>query len=123
MITSPRLSDTGTIRRESRDPDRNIPVCAAILVAFIQGSRNMVIPLSRVALAAALGASLATAAIAAESEATFESLDKDSDGRVSINEATEDDALFVAFEKLDRNRDGELTREEFQRQHDDEPDA
>ncbi|MDY0067205.1 MAG: hypothetical protein RBS02_12555 [Steroidobacteraceae bacterium] len=83
----------------------------------------MVIPLSRVALAAALGASLATAAIAAESEATFESLDKDSDGRVSINEATEDDALFVAFEKLDRNRDGELTREEFQRQHDAEPDA
>lgn len=44
---------------------------------------------------------------------TFQSLDKDADGRVSLDEAAENDAVFVAFEGLDKNRDGQLTREEF----------
>lgn len=43
----------------------------------------------------------------------FESLDKDSDGKVSLNEASEHDALFVAFENLDKNKDGALTKDEF----------
>ena len=47
------------------------------------------------------------------SEAKFETLDKNRDGKVSINEATEHDALFVAFENLDKDRDGVLTKQEF----------
>lgn len=44
---------------------------------------------------------------------SFESLDKNSDGKVSVHEASENEALFVAFKKLDANKDGELTKEEF----------
>lgn len=43
----------------------------------------------------------------------FESLDKDSNGKISLTEASEHDALFVAFKNLDKNKDGELTKEEF----------
>jgi Ca2+-binding EF-hand superfamily protein len=46
-------------------------------------------------------------------QASFESLDKNSDGKVSINEATEHDGLFVAFKNLDKDKDGNLTKEEF----------
>jgi Ca2+-binding EF-hand superfamily protein len=46
-------------------------------------------------------------------QANFESLDKNSDGKVSINEATEHDGLFVAFKNLDKDKDGNLTKEEF----------
>ncbi|HEX6007971.1 MAG TPA: EF-hand domain-containing protein [Burkholderiales bacterium] len=57
----------------------------------------------------------AAAALAAESGAkpSFESLDKNSDGKVSLNEAADNDALFVAFKSLDTNKDGMLSREEF----------
>ena len=47
-------------------------------------------------------------------EAKFESLDKDRDGKVSINEATEHDRLFVAFKELDKDKDGILTKQEFE---------
>jgi Ca2+-binding EF-hand superfamily protein len=49
----------------------------------------------------------------AQSAPSFESLDKNSDGQVSIQEATIDDALFVAFKKLDTNQDGALSKAEF----------
>lgn len=48
-----------------------------------------------------------------QAQASFESLDKNSDGKVSINEATEHDALFVAFKELDKDKDGNLTKAEF----------
>jgi Ca2+-binding EF-hand superfamily protein len=65
------------------------------------------------ALVAALFA--ATGAVAAEQRPTFESLDKNGDGKVSVQEASAHDGLFVAFKKLDGDKDGELTREEFAR--------
>jgi Ca2+-binding EF-hand superfamily protein len=58
---------------------------------------------------------IAGAAAAADQKVSFESLDKNSDGKVSLNEATVNDALFVAFKDLDKNKDGELTKEEFAR--------
>jgi Ca2+-binding EF-hand superfamily protein len=67
-----------------------------------------------------------TAALAAESggaKPSFESLDKNSDGKVSLNEAADNDALFVAFKSLDTNKDGVLSREEFAVYQRDKPTA
>lgn len=64
------------------------------------------------ALLASLGV-LAAGAAFAQAKPSFESLDKNGDGKISLNEASSDDALFVAFKGLDTNKDGELTREEF----------
>lgn len=56
---------------------------------------------------------LAAGAALAQGKPSFESLDKNGDGKISLNEASTDDALFTAFKQLDTNKDGELTREEF----------
>lgn len=66
----------------------------------------------RVCPALALAAALPFAAHA-QSTPTFESLDKNGDGKISVAEAASHDALFVAFKSLDKDRDGNLTREEF----------
>jgi Ca2+-binding EF-hand superfamily protein len=69
------------------------------------------------ALIACLGVALSAVSAAQGADpagqAIFDSLDKNKDDRVSINEATEHDALFVAFKNLDKDRDGLLTRSEF----------
>jgi len=64
------------------------------------------------ALLAGLGL-LAAGAAFAQGKPGFESLDKNGDGKISLNEASTNDALFVAFKQLDTDKDGELTREEF----------
>jgi len=68
-------------------------------------------------------ASFAVVAWAADSKPSFESLDKNSDGKVSLNEAADNDALFVAFKNLDVNKDGVLSREEFVAYQKDKPSA
>ena len=52
-------------------------------------------------------------AVFAQGAPTFESLDKNGDGQISIQEATANDDLFVAFKKLDTNKDGALSKAEF----------
>lgn len=64
------------------------------------------------AILASLGL-LAAGGALAQAKPSFESLDKNGDGKISLSEASNDDALFVAFKSLDSNKDGELTREEF----------
>jgi Ca2+-binding EF-hand superfamily protein len=74
------------------------------------------IRVSRLTAPAALLASLgllATGSALAQAKPTFDSLDKNGDGKISLTEASSNDALFVAFKNLDGNKDGELTREEF----------
>ena len=85
----------------------------------------------RIQLSVALGALaalVAGAALAAQLAAqpatpSFETLDKNSDGKVSLNEAAENDALFVAFKGLDTNKDGMLSPEEFAAFQRDKPSA
>jgi Ca2+-binding EF-hand superfamily protein len=62
---------------------------------------------------AAVAGSVALAAESAGAKPSFEALDKNSDGKVSLNEAADNDTLFVAFKSLDTDKDGVLSREEF----------
>jgi Ca2+-binding EF-hand superfamily protein len=84
-------------------------------------------PLSTILGVLAATAVLASgAALAAQSEGaqpSFETLDKNSDGKLSLNEAADNDALFVAFKGLDTNKDGVLSREEFAAFQRDKPSA
>ena len=74
--------------------------------------------MSRIAqiLAALAGVVAMTAALAqtqTTTTAVFESLDKNADGRVTLAEASNDDELFVAFKTLDKDKNGELSTDEF----------
>jgi Ca2+-binding EF-hand superfamily protein len=83
--------------------------------------------MTRIQALATLCALVAVAGTAAQAASAdkpaFESLDKNSDGKVSLNEAADHDALFVAFKSLDANKDGVLSREEFAAFQRDKPSA
>jgi len=68
-----------------------------------------------IALVAMAGLSVAgfTGAAAAAESASFESLDRNSDGKISLDEASVNEKLFVAFKKLDGDKDGALSKAEF----------
>jgi Ca2+-binding EF-hand superfamily protein len=72
---------------------------------------------------AALAGGAALAAQSGGAKPSFEALDKNSDGKVSLNEAADNDALFVAFKGLDTNKDGLLSAEEFAAFQRDKPSA
>ena len=78
----------------------------------------------RIQVSVALAALVAGAALAAQpAKPSFEALDKNSDGKVSLNEAADNDGLFVAFKSLDTNKDGMLSPEEFAAFQRDKPSA
>ena len=60
-----------------------------------------------------VGSVLCAGVISAQSAPSFDSLDANKDGQISIQEATGHDDVFVAFKKLDTNKDGALSKEEF----------
>jgi Ca2+-binding EF-hand superfamily protein len=67
-------------------------------------------------LTAIAGAAVVTAALGQTQTTTtpvFDSLDKNADGKVTLAEASNDDALFVAFKGLDKDKNGELSKDEF----------
>jgi Ca2+-binding EF-hand superfamily protein len=64
-------------------------------------------------LAVVVGSVLFAGVLSAQGAPSFDSLDANKDGQISIQEATGHDDLFVAFKKLDANKDGMLSREEF----------
>jgi Ca2+-binding EF-hand superfamily protein len=61
----------------------------------------------------ALTGFIAASTVHAQAAPTFESLDKNGDGKISLNEASDNDDLFVKFKTLDKDKDGTLSKEEF----------
>lgn len=55
------------------------------------------------------------AALAQDNREEFSALDLNGDDRVSLAEAAGFAGVVVRFDKADRNRDGKLTRKEFDR--------
>lgn len=48
-------------------------------------------------------------------ETTFESIDTDADGVISMEEVSEHEVLQLAFEELDTDEDGSISEEEYQK--------
>jgi Ca2+-binding EF-hand superfamily protein len=51
----------------------------------------------------------------AETDMSFESIDVDSDGVISMEEVSEHEVLQLAFEELDANKDGSISEDEYQK--------
>lgn len=58
---------------------------------------------------------MGTYAIAMDVQATFNELDKDSNGTLSESEAGEDAVLHENFSQIDTNQDGQLSLSEFKK--------
>lgn len=56
---------------------------------------------------------LSVACLAQAGELTFESVDTDKNGFISVSEADSHAALKEQFKKLDADEDGQLSKEEF----------
>lgn len=64
-------------------------------------------------LALGVAACFAMGSVTAEELPKFEELDKNDDGRLSLEEAREDPDIAARFALADHDRNGYLTREEF----------
>src|SRR5688572_28904627 len=73
-------------------------------------TRSFLVMKMKDVLIAAMGIG-AAGLVLAQATPSFESLDKNSDGQISIQEATANDGLFVAFKQLDTNKDGALSKD------------
>ena len=62
-----------------------------------------------------LGFVFTASAVQADNREEFGALDLTGDGKVSLAEAAGYEDVVVRFDKADRNRDGKLTRREFER--------
>ena len=72
--------------------------------------------ITRAAVAAFAVLAFANGAALAQNKPTgnsFEELDKNSDGKVSLDEASANDKLFTVFKGLDANHDGALSKAEY----------
>ena len=58
---------------------------------------------------------MGTDAVAMDVQATFNELDKDSNGTLSESEAGEDAVLHENFSQIDTNQDGQLSLSEFKK--------
>jgi hypothetical protein len=80
-------------------------------------SRNLtcaaITALAALAFTQAAGAETRLAQAGAPQGNSFESLDKNSDGKLSLDEASANDKLFTLFKGLDGNKDGFLSKAEF----------
>jgi hypothetical protein len=83
---------------------------AVVAVIAANGPRNPGVPPD---LDSAAGG--ASAAPAPLRNGSFEGLDLDRDGRITLAEAAGHDELVLRFDRADRNRDGKLTTAEFKR--------
>ena len=82
---------------------------AVVAVIAANGPRNPGVPLE---LESAAGGASAPAPL---QNGSFEGLDLNRDGRISLAEAAGHNDVVVRFERADRNRDGRLTKTEFAR--------
>lgn len=87
--------------------------CAMIGVIAVNGADNPGI--SRSQGSAAAGSTAESPARAPKRGSSFQSLDLDGDGRLSLAEAAGYGEIVTRFDRADRNRDGRLTAVEFER--------
>jgi len=61
-----------------------------------------------------IGLALATPALAQDAALVFAALDANHDGKVTKAEAQKNAAVAQMFDQADKNKDGSLSKEEFQ---------
>ena len=65
-------------------------------------------------LVLSIGLALATPALAQDAALVFTALDANKDGKVTQAEAQKNPAVMQMFAQADKNKDGSLSKEEFQ---------